>query len=82
MHPQKTGHDAGLGAIEGRRNHCPGFGRGLGERGTGRADRTTAEPARVTGVIDHEITPLPQAIEAAEVELLLGADGPVRPGAR
>ena len=34
-------------------------------------------PARVAGVIDHEIAPLPQAIEAAEVKLLLRADGPV-----
>ena len=54
--------------------HCPGFGLGLGERGTERADRTTEAPARVAGVIDHEIAPLPQAIEAAEVEPLLRDD--------
>ena len=77
MHPQKTSHDAGLPAVEGRRDHCPGFGLGLGERGTERADRTTAAPVRVAGVIDHEIAPLPQAVEAAEVEPLLRADGPV-----
>src|SRR5580704_17608138 len=76
MHPQKTSHDAGLPAFEGRRKHRPRFGLGLGERGTERADRTTEAPARLAGVIDHEIAPLPQAVQAAEVEPLLRADRP------
>src|SRR5260221_4650139 len=77
VHPQETGHDAGLPAFERRREHHPGFGLYLGELGTERADRTAAAPVRVAGVLNHEVTPLPEAIEAAEVDLLLRADGHV-----
>src|SRR5690242_3253016 len=39
VHSEKTGHDAGLPALEGHRKHRPSFGLGLGERGTERPDR-------------------------------------------